>query len=76
MIRKIPTIAKPTIDAGMALIEDSLCETFDEVTPEFVRKSEILEVLLVSFVEHTMHPELVDEVEEFVEARIGHGGVH
>lgn len=57
--------------AGIDFMEHELTRSFDEVTPEFCRKVEILEILLATFVEHVMNPELLDEIEQCGSVQIG-----
>jgi len=50
------------LDTGFEFIEKRM-STFFEVTPEAVRKIELLECFLMSFVDHGMNFQLLDEMD-------------
>jgi hypothetical protein len=45
-------------------MEKSIASSFSTVTPDVVRKIELLEALLFGFVEHAVNLDLLDEIEQ------------
>jgi hypothetical protein len=45
-------------------VEKVVESNFAEVSPDFVRKIELLEALLFGFIEHGLNPELLDDIEQ------------
>jgi len=49
----------PVFTACYCFIEEKLGAAYDEVTPDMVRKLELLEALLLSFIDHGMNLEML-----------------
>jgi len=67
------------LDSGFDLISFRMSETYaDQFGPKFVRKVELLEVLLFSFINHCSNPETLDDMEKYlgeISAAKGDGGM-
>jgi hypothetical protein len=59
----------PAFNAGFDFMEIALVVKFPEVTPEFIRKAELLECLLFSFIEHCFDIELLNNFEKALAAQ-------
>jgi hypothetical protein len=55
---------KPLLVVGWNFIEDRIMESFTEVTPESIRKVELLEVLFSNFISHGLDLGRLDEIED------------
>jgi hypothetical protein len=55
---------KMLLTVGWNFIEDRITERFKEVTPEAVRKVELLEILLSNFISHGLDLEKLNEIED------------
>ena len=56
----------PLLSAGWDFIESRMMENFNKVNPEFVRKLEMLEVLLLSFISHGYDFSKLDELDDYM----------
>lgn len=55
------------VDSGYDLIQSRICARYSEITPEFVRRVDLLECLLVTFIEHANNIDALAEIERKLE---------